>query len=245
MALAYRSGASAIAGANPTGTEPAGAALNDILVAFITTNNATSAPTTSPSGWTDLYNGEINPAFPNDFLGWRVSYIRRGGSAPSLAWTTAATYTEVYIAAFSGVDTTTAIDSQSSAGGTGNTAGHNSDPPSTTAVSAAAMAVCGGTMWQGSVTTYTAPTGYSVAVTNGAGENTALAYKLLSASGAENPGAFGGVSSGGADHTYWDGFTITLNPLVAAPPFFIDRVPGSQRPFPFGPGSIPNPGGRF
>lgn len=243
MPIAYRSGASAIGGANPTGTEPAGAALNDILVAIITINNNATAPITSPSGWTDLYNGEINLS-GIDRLGWRVSYIRRGGSAPSLAWTTAASYTEIYIAAFSGVDTTTAIDSQSSTGGTGNTQGHNSDPPSTTAVSSSAMAITGATMWQGSVTTFGAPTGYSVAVTNGAGENTALAYKLLSASGAENPGAFSGVSSGGGDWSYWDGFTITLNPQASATAV-VDRPRGMQRPAPFLPGSVPNAGGRF
>lgn len=216
-AIAFRSGAKTIAAANPVATEPTGAALNDVEVALLTTNDTVTRPSTCPTSWTSLYNNEINLA-GSDFLAWRVCWIRRGSGAPSLTWSTSATYTEVYIGAFSGVDTTTAIDSQSAAGGTGNTAGHNITPPSTVAVSAAAMAVTGGNAWQGPTTTYTPPTGYTNVVATGAGENTGLAYKLLSASGTEAPNAFGGVSSGGIDHSYWDGFTITLNPLSGAAP---------------------------
>lgn len=224
MAIAFRaeSHTGGTLNVNPTGTEPTGTVQNDILVALFGGNELNATAPTAPSGWTTLANNSIN-LVASDWLSWNLAWIRRGASAPALGWTGgAAGYSELIIFCFSGVDTTTAIDSQSSTGGTGNTAGHNSDPPATTAVSSSAMAVCCGVMWQGNVSGYGAPTGYTIPYT-GAGEVSAFAYRLLSSSGVDNPGAFSGVSSGGADHTYWDGFTVTLKPAAAG--VVVDVIP--------------------
>lgn len=204
-----------LASSNPTATEPTGTTSGDVMVACFGGNESSATAPTAPTGWTTLANNSIN-LVASDWLSWNLAYIKRGGSAPSLTWTGgAAGYSEVIIFTFRGVDGTTQIDSQSTTGGTGNTSGHNSDPPSTTAVSSSAMAVACGVMWQGNVSGYTASTGYTLPY-SGAGEVTAFEYKSLSASGAENPSAVSGVSTGGADHTYWDGFTLTLKPAAAA-----------------------------
>ena len=74
--------------------------------------------------------------------------------------------------------------------------------PPHTAVSSAAMAVCGGMDWNGGFSV--APSGYGNLV---AADVVGMADKLLSASGSEDPAAF---TSNGGDK--WDGFTITLTP---------------------------------
>ena len=86
-----------------TGTEPAGAAQDDILRAdlYIESDNAVTAP----AGWSNTFNGTAALAEAN-FAGKEFRHygywIRRGGSAPSFAWTwTGTLFSCVYITAYS------------------------------------------------------------------------------------------------------------------------------------------------
>jgi hypothetical protein len=80
---AYTSGVT-----STTPTEPAGAAANDILVAFIYVENANPATITPPSGWSAVFNGvTLKQDLVLSGAVWTLQafWIRRGGSAPSYA----------------------------------------------------------------------------------------------------------------------------------------------------------------
>lgn len=208
MAVAFRAESHSIAGsgANANPGEPSGTASGDLLVGMIVVAG-TTAPS-MPSGWTTLYTVSGGTSF-RAAVGW----IARGGSAVATTFTNANAYREAFILAFSGADTS-ALDSQSSAGTT-YASSTNPDPPATTAVSSAAMAVAGIIHWNGSNTGWTAPSGYTLRTDNAAGNDGAISSKILSASGVENPGAYAGVNGGAGDA--WNGFTITLAPAGSTP----------------------------
>lgn len=90
------------AAANITGSEPAGAAADDILIASLYIESTTTI--TPPAGWSDSFNGttmvgEVSSAGVfKQYLYW----IRRGGSAPALQWLFSSAYRELVIAAYSG-----------------------------------------------------------------------------------------------------------------------------------------------
>lgn len=204
MAVTFRSKSAVFntVGTSPTATEPAGAASGDYIVAVYAT--ASGAAPTLPAGWTTLYGPTTQGAFV-----FRVGVISRGGSAPSYAFThTGSVYRELHVLCFQPASGTVTLDSQSATGGTGNANGHPPDPPATTAVASASLAVTGGINWGGTITAWTAPIGYTIRSDNSAGNDCVVADKTLSASGSENPGAFAGIVVGSQD--YWDGFTITL-----------------------------------
>ncbi len=108
MAVAFRSSsASAFATAvNITATEPASAALNDILRADLYIEGG--ATVTAPSGWSGSFNGTtinisvVNGTTPYHQLSF---WIRRGGSAPSLTWTFTSSFRAILLQAFSGAAT--------------------------------------------------------------------------------------------------------------------------------------------
>lgn len=220
-AASYRSGTFDIGNATLgtiTEIEPAGCANGDVLVALTNTQNTAGSFETiaAPSGWTTLYSGNQKNAGTtcsggSDCIEWNVAWIARGGSAPNLSWTTAGAgnYFEAYILCFTGV-TNTALDSQSSAGSSGD-ALHNPNPPATTAVSASAIAVTGMVTWGGCGTGgCTPPTGYTNPRLS-TGDGAAVAYRVLSSAGSEDPSAFTNIG-GTTELMYWDGFTITLTP---------------------------------
>jgi hypothetical protein len=89
--------------ANITASEPAGAATDDIEIAFlyIESDNAVTAP----SGWSNSFNGttmlsECNTA--SHAFRLYAYWIRRGGSAPALQWTFSSASRMIYVAAYSG-----------------------------------------------------------------------------------------------------------------------------------------------
>jgi hypothetical protein len=105
MAVAFRSKTiSAFAtAANITATEPAGAATDDILIAFLYIESDTAV--TAPASWSNSFNGttmlsECNTA--SDAFRMYAYWIRRGGSAPALQWTFASSSRMIYVAAYSG-----------------------------------------------------------------------------------------------------------------------------------------------
>lgn len=91
------------AAANITGTEPTGAAENDILVAHLYIESDTAV--TAPSGWSNSFNGATMLAECNTAGRAFRSYaywIRRGASAPALTWTFLSSFRGLSIAAYSG-----------------------------------------------------------------------------------------------------------------------------------------------
>jgi hypothetical protein len=236
MAIAFQQKAYATATTGFTFTalsEPAGTVSGDFLIALVLVNQ-TSHIITRPTGWTNLYNlvspastGSVTAGFCCD-----VSYIIRGGSAPSLSWTAAAggtiQYWEGHILGFTGVDNVSPIDANSAAGttGTGTTA---PDPPAATAIGTNDMAIALGIQWAGANTTWTAPTGYTLRSDNTAGNDGIMASKLLSSSGSEDPSAFttGVLSSS----DFWNGATVLLK--AASGGATASATPGLRR-FPLG-----------
>lgn len=221
MAIAFRSYAFTTGGGvNPTATEPAGAATNDILYASA---NATDAAITLPTGWTQLYSGsQVGGPSNNHTLYWVVGYIRRAGSAPSLQFTYSAggsvDYYELHLAAYSGVNTTTAIDAVSADGGSGNVDLHQPDASAVVAVAANTIALVTMATWVGADTGgWTPPSGYTLRSDPSAGLAAGIAEKALVSPGSENPGAWANLPAGANNSfQYWDGATITLNPPAVA-----------------------------
>jgi hypothetical protein len=192
---------------NETLTEPASCASGDVVIGAMVydSTSTTAANATQPSGWTVLYSG-TQGAFK-----YNVSWVQRGGSAPSYVWTIAGTsiYREVNANCLTGSAAIT-LDSQSASGTAGNKANPvNPDPPATTAVATTSLAVTGGVAWQGATTTWTVSTGYTRHSDTTSGNDLAVGVKSLSASGSENPGAFSGGANPGGTADYWDGFTVT------------------------------------
>lgn len=105
MAVAFRNKTISAFGtaANITATEPASAAQDDVLIAWLYIESDTAV--TAPSGWTNTFASvamlsECNTA--SDAFRLYAYWIRRGGSAPALQWTFASSNRQIYVAAYSG-----------------------------------------------------------------------------------------------------------------------------------------------
>jgi len=212
VAIAFRSESHITpgSGTSPTVAEPSGATSGDFLLALFVVDSPGGTPGL-PSGWTSLNSG----ASSNTHFRYEFGYIVRGGSAPSYTFThTGTTYRELYVVCYSGVDATP-IDSQGTEVKTSQTS-EKPDPPSTTAVDSAAMAIAAHLMWGGAPASggWTAPTNYTLRSGNIGGCAGAIADRQLAAAGAENPGQFGGTPQAGDDG--W-AQTITLEPSSGSP----------------------------
>jgi hypothetical protein len=232
--VSYRSkstGVNTTTTGNSTDTEPSGAVSGDALIAYclFASGSSTAANAAHPSGWTLLYS-VTQGAFKCN-----VAYIIRGGSAPTLQWTTAGSsiYREIQILCLTGAASIT-LDAQSAAGTTGLSI-HTPNPPAVTAIASTSLAVCGGMNFAG-YTGVAGPTGYTFRTdtTNGLYDG-GMATKSLAASGSEDPAAFGGTWANSSD--WWDGFTVTFTDETAGggAPAVVARF--QSRPFPFAPGS--------
>lgn len=92
-----------------TGTEPSGAASNDIFLATIYLESTTVTPS-PPPGWAQTFRSAscaiTNSTAANQYQ-HLCYWIRRGGSAPSFAWTWSGTiFSSMNIVAYSGAVTT-------------------------------------------------------------------------------------------------------------------------------------------
>lgn len=192
--IAYRSSSHVVGtGTDATPSEPAGAAENDIFLAIF---HCASAGTPGlPAGWTELYTG-TDPF--DGFFDYKVAWIRRGASAPSLTFTTGSSVRrEVFIHAISGAITTgSPIDDDDRAQNTDP----DPDPPAITTLADNSLIISFGVCWIGSGgTQWVAPTGYTIIGDNTLGNYTYNARKntLKSPAGTEDPGVFDGSGSGG------------------------------------------------
>ncbi|HSX15667.1 MAG TPA: hypothetical protein VLF40_02665 [Candidatus Saccharimonadales bacterium] len=207
MAIAFRSESHDIANgaSGPVDPgEPAGAAQNDILVSLFMVTASSSY--SLPAGWTSLYSGTS----ATSQYKYNLAYIVRGGSAPSTSWTySGLPYHEVYIVAFSGCDTVHPINAQAQIASFQGV-NTNPDPPSVTTTGFPAMILAIGTNWNGSASSWTAPSGYILQTDNSAHNDCTISTKTLSLPGSEDPGAYSGVSTGGSADIW--AATIALNP---------------------------------
>ncbi|HSX06189.1 MAG TPA: hypothetical protein VLG92_00525 [Candidatus Saccharimonadia bacterium] len=205
-AITFRNETHSIAtSTQPTGVEPTGTVQGDVLVALFEVQGSTTY--TAPAGWTTIFSGT---SFSGQFK-YYLGYVVRGASPPNLTWSyTGSAYRELYIVGFSGCDTSNPIDASAQIP-SASAANANPDPPAVTAISSAAMALAIGDNWTGSnAGGWTPPTGYTLVTNNANGNDCGISTKLLSASGTENPGAYGNVGAGGATD-YWAA-TVTLSP---------------------------------
>lgn len=183
-----------ITAVNNTVTEPTGAASGDIFVALAMCDTA-STSLGAPAGWTTIYSGSGAANFK-----YNLSWIRRGGSAPSLVWTTASSvYSEVQILAYhDGVAAGTPYEASVDGG---NSSGLNPDCPSITTINANAIVIAIAINWSGSNVGGWALSGYVVRSNNANGNDTVMADKSVVSPGAENPPAF--TNGGGPSAQQW------------------------------------------
>ncbi len=212
MAVTFRAAAlTTNTGTNPAAaTEPAGATSGDMLIAIA----LVGAVVSQPAGWTQLFKDTQGS------VSWVVSYIARGGSAPSLAWTwTGSAYYEIHVLCLKPGVNTVAFDAVSAAGSKGNS-NHAPDPPAVVAVKATTLCVIGGINF-GAIAAWTAatPAGYVIRSTNTGGIDGVMADKSLSASGSEDPAAFAPSVAG----DWWDGFAATFTDESGARTFLMGR----------------------
>lgn len=188
-------------GTSPTAVEPTGCTSGDMLVALAESD--TSA-ITQPTGWTQDFTGTQGA------LHWSVSHIARAGSAPSLVWTvTGSVYREVHLACLMPATGTVAFDSKSAAGTSGNGASSNPNPPATTAVASASLAIAGGLNDAGAAAGgWTASAGYTMKTGTALQDSGFLETKTLSAAGSEDPAAV--ANAPGSTTDFWNGFTMTF-----------------------------------
>ena len=192
---------------HPDPGEPPGTTAGNLLLCF---SMSDTVAVDLPSGWTNLYTGT------QDQLAYRVGYVVRGGSAVSTQFTytntASGTWAEVHVLRFVGTSATPI--SVSASGSTGNTSGHNPDPPSITIADSDTLVVAGGTTWPGA-NTWVAPSGYTMVSDLTAGNGCAVACKTQATPATVDPGAFSGTVTADPTNQYWDGFSIALLSVTA------------------------------
>jgi len=189
--------------------EPTGTAQGDVLVCvFLITGTSTFS---MPSGWTTLYSGTS----AGSSFKYNLAYVVRGASAPNLHWTySGIPYHECHILGFSGCDTGSPIDAQAQ-NASRQGVNSNPDPPSVTAVSPTTMALGIGINWNGTGSTWGTSGSYTIRTNNVTGIDVVIATKSLSVSGAEDPPAFTGVSTGGSADIWEASITLDAASVVA------------------------------
>lgn len=227
MAISYVGGQTA-GRANPsaalqvtfafTGGTDATPSAGDLVIVCAVTGSAAGNPAmavTTPTGYTNL--GQLNQSAQTNDTSLDVSY-KFMPPTPDTTVTIPGTgnnaFAEAYsIQCFRGVDHTTPMDA--AAVSAGNTGTGRPDPASITPVTAGAWPViCGG----GAAATganYTAPANYVTNFLTSSGADTTDAmvgsgYRSDWSSGAENPAAYTGGTTGSTDS--WCSYTLALRP---------------------------------
>jgi hypothetical protein len=182
---------------NASVSEPAGAAIDDLLFAVMGVTPAGGVPV-PPAGWTQLFG--TGSESPSDFRVC-IAWIRRTGSAPSYAFTTSASaYRELHVFCFTGVDWTKTNPFEDTAWWKWNTTDtSNPDPPAVRAGNSDGLAVAVVMDWAGSGSGgWAGPTGYTIRSRNTVSDDVSVATKQLGASGVEDPAAVTGRLAAGS-----------------------------------------------
>jgi len=176
--------------------KPSGVVENDILiVSIISDANAPLTGWTSPAGWTQLWDQYITAGGTS--YHWIVEWKRAGaseGSSYTWSWNAGiagSTYADAWIAAYQGVNTTTAVDA-SGVGSTTTTTTHTAPSLNATYTNDLHVVLA----CEDNYGSWTPPAGYTERFDNSSYGST-IADKALSASGATGTVAFSSSSSGG------------------------------------------------
>jgi hypothetical protein len=199
--------------ANQTVTEPATCVSGNMEVAIAVATSGTSLA--MPAGWTTQYGPTTQGA-----MMFVAGYVQRGGSAPNLTWTVVtggvSKYREVHVMCLQGAANVT-FDAASTTGATGNGINHQPDPSAVVAVATTSLEVTGGINFGGLFSGGScAETGYTVRSQNLINDDCCLATKALAAAGSDNPAAYTGFNTAGAQD-WWDGFAMTFTDGVTVP----------------------------
>jgi hypothetical protein len=209
--IAFRSSSvtTVASGTTMTGTEPTGAAADDILI-MVTYHpyGATNVRPTSRS-WQLVYLAGTPYNWP---FSVGIYWIRRGTTAPSYAldWSTSSA-AEMVVTAWSGAKKYGNPFETKNATATASVNPARPNPPSVTTSTMNSMVIAiGATDLQWNTGGATAPTGYTVATGTGAANKVlGVAYKLKSVPGAEDPSTFTNEKAGTGG---WGADTISLLP---------------------------------
>jgi hypothetical protein len=174
-------------------SEPAGAALDDILWLYVVIAVGATG-ITNPSGWTQLYSITTSNAVT------RLLWIRRGSSAPALQVTwTGSFYYDGAIGAWSNCKKTGNPYNTHAESGTTSRNPANPDCPAVTTTVPECLIVAFGMGWSGWVTTATPPSGYTLRHGETSNYDTGFAEKQLATATTEDPGAFADQGTGPND----------------------------------------------
>jgi len=215
--------------ANITGTDPAGAAENDILRADLYLESDTAV--TPPAGWSNDFAGvpalaESNTA-SQEFRHYAY-WIRRGASAPALTWTHASAYRGITIQAFSGAVTTEDPWSFLDNNVRDDTTAETYPDASGTTDTDDELLTWGGRFYTASSNGNTPPTGFAERQ-DGTGTAALLADNAQAAAGATGT-VTGALFDTAANHPA-SSIMAGLK-SVAAPPALADAIPSSFAKFP-------------
>ena len=188
-------------------TLPGSPAKDDICVLALALDSSSGSGWVNTAGWNNVYTLSGLPEF-------EVYWKRMGATPDTVVSVTAGAASRrmaTVIQTWSGVDTTTALDVTST---TATGASGDPDPASITTVTDNAVVIAIGAWDDDTFTDAAAPSGYGDLIeqeTTGAAANqgatVAMASKLVTSFGAENPGAF----SGSGDDE-WAAVTMALRP---------------------------------
>lgn len=213
MAVAFRS--NTIATSTQTGTEPAGATTDDIIIASVYVEDPLSVVISPPAGWSNVFGPDTISAqvvTVDTFSNWQTSYwwIRRGSSAPSYVWTKSggSGYGEVLTIAYSGaVNTGNPFSFANEA--VKNTAGNTYPDTSGTTNQANEMLVwIGNNLVGNNAGTFTPPSGFTIR-SNIGGQDTVAAEKAQAAAGATGTLSASGLNSSGGAMAFVCGLSPT------------------------------------
>lgn len=116
MAVAFRSSAQTSNGSDSkTCNKPTGAAVGDVLVAYVVTFDSFTVTTTPPTGWTEIAHTDFRDASGNNGgTVWAFWKLVNGSEGSSFTWSPSpANFTDIAIACYSGVDGTTPVQAGS------------------------------------------------------------------------------------------------------------------------------------
>lgn len=162
---AFRSLSTVVATTNSlTGTDPTGAAADDILIGLLYRETATGNAVTPPSGWSNSFNGttvDLYSTVGGQDFNIKPYWIRRGSSAPALTWGSATSvFSEILVAAYSGAVSSGDPWSFLASAIRDNTSATTFPDTSGTTLDANELLIWSGVNWVGG-TTSTQPTGFT------------------------------------------------------------------------------------
>lgn len=203
MAIAFRAASShdySGAATSAVTSYPAGIQTNDALILVLSTYGG---PVNTPAGWTSLFQQKNSSSTQTLVVFFRL-YDGTSG-APTVTWTSSQVYSWG-MGAWSGVDTSTPVDANTSPAATGHTAA-----PTATSITTSAV---DDLIWIASSDSnpITLPSGYASRVSTAAGGTLVMGDKMQTAAGAT------GSVAGSVTSDFWVAGQLAFKPASGGPP---------------------------